>query len=168
MGGRADHTRGLGDLRGSVGSILQRACMHAEQRQPVRQESCISPRDAVALGLARPFGVQALLGLLSSHLLREVQATADRLVIIGDGRIVAQGSTKDLLSGAGTLVVADDESGLMAALAAADLVARTLPDGGFMVDAEPEAVGRAAVDGGVALSHLGPSEATTSSSCSST
>ena len=31
-------------------------------------------------------------------------------------------------------------------------------DGGFIVDAEPEAVGRAALAGGVALTHLGPSE----------
>ena len=108
--------------------------------------------------LLRDFADRGGTVLLSSHLLREVQATVDRLVIIGDGRIVAQGTTKDLLSGVGTLVVADDESGLMAALAAADLAARTLPDGGFMVDAEPEAVGRAALDGGVALSHLGPSE----------
>ena len=108
--------------------------------------------------LLRDFADRGGTVLLSSHLLREVQATVDRLVIIGDGRIVAQGTTKDLLSGVGTLVVADDESGLMAALAATDLAARTLPDGGFMVDAEPEAVGRAALDGGVALSHLGPSE----------
>ena len=90
--------------------------------------------------LLRDFADRGGTVLLSSHLLREVQATVDRLVIIGDGRIVAQGTTKDLLSGVGTLVVADDESGLMAALA------------------EPEAVGRAALDGGVALSHLGPSE----------
>ena len=108
--------------------------------------------------LLRDFADRGGTVLLSSHLLREVQATVDRLVIIGDGRIVAQGTTKDLLSGVGTLVVADDESGLMAALAATDLAARTLPDGGLMVDAEPEAVGRAALDGGVALSHLGPSE----------
>jgi len=108
--------------------------------------------------LLRDFADRGGTVLLSSHLLREVQATADRLVIIGDGRIVAQGTTKELLSGGGTLVVAVDESELMAALAAADLPARTLPDGGFVVEAEPEAVGRAALDGGVALSHLGPSE----------
>jgi len=108
--------------------------------------------------LLRDFADRGGTVLLSSHLLREVQATADRLVIIGDGRIVAQGTTKELLSAAGTLVVAVDESELMAALAAADLPARTLPDGGFVVEAEPEAVGRAALDGGVALSHLGPSE----------
>ena len=44
------------------------------------------------------------------------------------------------------------------ALAAAGLAARRAGDGGFVVDAEPEAVGRAALAGGVALTHLGPSE----------
>ena len=40
----------------------------------------------------------------------------------------------------------------------AGLTARPHPDGGFIVEAEPEEVGRAALAGGVALSRLGPSE----------
>lgn len=36
--------------------------------------------------------------LLSSHLLHEVQQVADHIVMIGQGRIVTQGSTTDLLS----------------------------------------------------------------------
>jgi len=36
--------------------------------------------------------------LLSSHLLHEVQQIADDLVMIGNGRVVAQGSVADLLS----------------------------------------------------------------------
>ena len=95
---------------------------------------------------------------LSSHLLYEVEAIADQLVIIGDGRIVADGSREELLAGAGTLVRATDADALAAALTAADLDAKHVEDGAFIVDANPEAVGRAALDGGVVLIHLAPSE----------
>ena len=104
--------------------------------------------------LLRDFADRGGTVLLSSHLLREVEAVADRLVIIGNGRIVAQGSRDELLAGAGTLVRATDAAALGAALAAAGLAAPAA-DGGFVVDAEPEAVGRAALDGGVVLTHLG-------------
>ena len=109
-------------------------------------------------GLLRDFADRGGTVLLSSHLLHEVEAIADRLVIIGNGRIAAQGSRAELLAGAGTLVRAADDAALQAALAAADLTAKPLDDGGFVVDAEPEQVGRAALDGAVALTHLGPSE----------
>jgi ABC-2 type transport system ATP-binding protein len=108
--------------------------------------------------LLRDFADRGGTVLLSSHLLHEVQAVADRLVIIGGGRIVAQGTTTELLAGAGTLVRATDESALGAALVAADLVPRPARDGGFLVEAVPEEVGRAALAGGVVLTHLGPSE----------
>jgi ABC-2 type transport system ATP-binding protein len=94
--------------------------------------------------------------LLSSHLLHEVDMIADRLVIIGSGRIVAEGSREELLSHSGTLVQAGDQEALGRALAAAGLDAREAEAGGFLVDAEPRAVGAAARDGGVALVHLAP------------
>jgi ABC-2 type transport system ATP-binding protein len=110
-------------------------------------------------GLLRDFADRGGTVLLSSHLLHEVEAIADRLVIIGNGRIAAQGSRAELLAGAGTLVRASDHAALGAALAAADLAAQAIADGGgYIVDAEPEAVGRAALEGSVALTHLGPSE----------
>jgi ABC-2 type transport system ATP-binding protein len=95
--------------------------------------------------------------LLSSHLLHEVDAVADQLVIIGSGRVVANGSRAELLAGAGTLVRARDEVALVAALDAAGLSSRSDGDGGLVVNAEPEDVGRAALEGGIALSHLSPS-----------
>ena len=107
--------------------------------------------------LLRDFADRGGTVLLSSHLLYEVEAVADQLVIIGAGRIVAQGSRAELLAGAGTLVEASDEAALLAALDAAGLPARAVA-GGFVVDAEPEDVGHAALAGDVALSRLGPSE----------
>ena len=107
--------------------------------------------------LLRDFADRGGTVLLSSHLLAEVEAVADQLVIIGGGRIAASGSREELLAGTGTLVRATDEAALEAALAAASLTASPV-DAGFVVDAQPEAVGRAALDGRVVLSHLGPSE----------
>ena len=46
--------------------------------------------------------------LLSSHLLHEIEVIADDLVVIGQGRIVAQGTKAELLAAAGTLVRTTD------------------------------------------------------------
>jgi ABC-2 type transport system ATP-binding protein len=53
-------------------------------------------------GLLRDFADRGGAVLLSSHLLREVEATADRLVVIGNGRIVADGAKEELLTASGT------------------------------------------------------------------
>jgi ABC-2 type transport system ATP-binding protein len=92
-------------------------------------------------GLLRDFAERGGTVLLSSHLLHE---------------IVAEGSKEELLSDAGTLVRADDGDALGRALAGAGLEAREAEGGGFLVDAEPRAVGAAAQGGGVALVHLAP------------
>ena len=51
--------------------------------------------------LLRDFADRAGTVLLSSHLLREVEAVADQLVVIGNGKIVAQGSKQELLAATG-------------------------------------------------------------------
>ena len=107
--------------------------------------------------LLRDFADRGGTVLLSSHLLAEVEMVADQLVIIGNGRIAAAGSRSELLAGTGTLVRATDMDALAAAMEAAGLTASAV-EAGLVVDAEPEAVGRAALDGRVVLSHLGPSE----------
>jgi ABC-2 type transport system ATP-binding protein len=108
--------------------------------------------------LLRDFADRGGTVLLSSHLLGEVDAIADRLMIIGAGKIVAQGTRAELLAGSGTLVRARDAAALRAALEAVEMTVRPGSDGGYVVDAEPEDVGRAALAGGVALTHLAPSE----------
>jgi ABC-2 type transport system ATP-binding protein len=110
--------------------------------------------------LLRDFADRGGTVLLSSHLLREVEVVADRLVIIAAGRIVASGTRTELLAGVGsTLVHATDGTALAAALSAAGLAAQhNGAEGAYLVDAEPERVGRAALEGGVVLTRLGPSE----------
>jgi ABC-2 type transport system ATP-binding protein len=51
--------------------------------------------------LLRDFAARGGTVLLSSHLLAEVQATADHLVIIDQGSVVARGSQASLLAGTG-------------------------------------------------------------------
>jgi ABC-2 type transport system ATP-binding protein len=51
--------------------------------------------------MLRDFAARGGTVLLSSHLLAEVQATADHLVIIDHGRVVASGSQTSLLAGTG-------------------------------------------------------------------
>jgi ABC-2 type transport system ATP-binding protein len=104
-------------------------------------------------GLLRDFADRGGTVLLSSHLLREVEAVADRLVVIGGGRIVAQGDKAELLADGGTLVRARDGAALRRALAAAGLAARDTTDG-LLVRAGSEAVGQAAADAGVTLTEL--------------
>ena len=105
-------------------------------------------------GLLREFADRGGTVLLSSHLLREVEVIADHLVVIGRGRIVAQGSKSELLNVAGVRVRATDSGALRAALDTAGLPATASPDGSFAVDAETEAVGRAALAAGVVLTEL--------------
>ena len=59
-------------------------------------------------GLLRGFADRGGTVLLSSHLLAEVEAVADRMMIIGGGRIQAQGTRAELLTESGTIVEADD------------------------------------------------------------
>ena len=59
-------------------------------------------------GLLRGFADRGGTVLLSSHLLAEVEAVADRMMIIGGGRIQAQGTRAELLTESGTIVEAAD------------------------------------------------------------
>ncbi len=91
--------------------------------------------------------------LLSSHLLHEIDAIADQLVLINRGRIVASGSKDELLATGGALVRSGDRAALSRALDAAGIEYKVDGDG-LLAAAEPERVGAAAHAGGVALSEL--------------
>jgi ABC-2 type transport system ATP-binding protein len=95
--------------------------------------------------------------LLSSHLLGEVEHTVDRLLVIGEGRIVADSPVASLLGADGTAVRAADPVALVAALEAAGLPVQHGTDGALLVPgAEPAAVGVVAAAAGVALTDLRP------------
>jgi ABC-2 type transport system ATP-binding protein len=108
--------------------------------------------------LLRDFADRAGTVLLSSHLLREVEAVADQLVVIGNGKIVAQGSKAELLAATGVVVRGLDRVALHEALADAGLTATPGSDGALLVEAEAEAVGRAAAAAGVVLLELRPAD----------
>jgi ABC-2 type transport system ATP-binding protein len=108
--------------------------------------------------LLRDFADRAGTVLLSSHLLREIEAVADNLIMIGDGRIVAQGRKDDLLASTGVIVRGLDQAALHESLAEAGLIATPGADGALLVEAEAEAVGRAAAAAGVVLLELRPAE----------
>jgi ABC-2 type transport system ATP-binding protein len=109
-------------------------------------------------GLLQDFAARGGTVLLSSHLLGEVQATVDRLVVIGAGRVVANDSLDELLAGSGTLVRGLDPIALNKALTAAGLDVEPLADGRFRVDATAEQVGRAAAAAGQVLLELRDSD----------
>src|ERR1700754_2844158 len=90
--------------------------------------------------LLRDFADRGGTVLLSSHLLAEVEAVADRMIILGDGRIQAQGTRAELLPRTGTIVEADDLDGLDAALQRAGLTLLPVDGDRRLVDAQPQEV----------------------------
>jgi ABC-2 type transport system ATP-binding protein len=106
-------------------------------------------------GLLGDFAERGGTVLLSSHLLHEVEAIADRIVIIADGRIVGEGTADDLLGGGPqTLVRARDIRGLRLALRESDVPFGDGQNGALLVDASADDVGEVALCSRVALSEL--------------
>ena len=109
-------------------------------------------------GLLREYADRGGTVLLSSHLLHEIEVIADDLVVIGNGRVVAQGATRELLRTAGTFVRAADPAALATALATAGITTQDAHDGGVRTEVDPEQVGRVAAAAGIALVELRPAE----------
>ena len=96
--------------------------------------------------------------LLSSHLLNEIERIADDIVVIGRGKIVAQGATEELLRPSGTFVRSIDDATLSAAMTGRDMEFSAEDGGGLRTPAEPHEIGAVAAGLGLALTELRPAD----------
>lgn len=102
--------------------------------------------------------------LLSSHLMSELELVADHLVVIGRGRVLADTSMADFLSGSSRrhVLVRSPDAARLAALVAGDdvVVESAAADELAVVGLEAPAIGRLAAQHGIELHQLTPREAT--------
>ncbi|CAA9247030.1 MAG: Efflux ABC transporter, ATP-binding protein [uncultured Blastococcus sp.] len=97
--------------------------------------------------------------LLSSHLLGEVEHTVDRLLVIGNGRIVADAPVAELLGAEGTAVRALDPAAFARALEEAGFHVQHGTQGVLLVPGtDPSQVGAVAAAGGHVLVELRPQQ----------
>ena len=108
-------------------------------------------------GLLRGYAERGGTVLLSSHLLNEVEQIADDIVMIGHGRIVAQGSPQDLMQNTGTFVKAAENDVLARALRDNGLAVAAVGDG-FRVDAEALQIGKITAAAQIPLIELRPAD----------
>jgi ABC-2 type transport system ATP-binding protein len=97
--------------------------------------------------------------LVSSHLLSEVEQTVDRVVIVGAGRLVREGTMEQLRSGAdgaGTVLVRSPEVARLADVLRAAGASVSSEDGGALAvtGSTPADVGRRAFAAGIELHEL--------------
>ena len=101
--------------------------------------------------------------LVSSHLMAEMALTADHLVVIGRGRLIADTTVAEFVEQAGqrsVLVRTPDGTALRAALEQHGAAVTASDDGGLLVTGlEAPAIGQAAADTGTVLHELTPQRA---------
>ena len=105
-------------------------------------------------GLLRDYADRGGTVLLSSHLLHEIEVIADDLVVIGNGRIVAQGTKSDLLRSAGSIVRTTDREVIARALVDSGVTSSPVGDDGLLAQADAELVGKVAFAAGVPVIEL--------------
>jgi ABC-2 type transport system ATP-binding protein len=114
--------------------------------------------------LLRTLAAEGRTVLLSSHLMSEMAMTADRLVIIGRGRLIAQATMADFLAaGSGSSVtVRSPQARELAALLTARGVTVTRQDGDTLAvtGSTPEEIGELARADGLTLTGLTADQAT--------
>lgn len=110
--------------------------------------------------LLRDFADRGGTVLLSSHMLAEVRATVDHLVIIRAGQVVQRGAVTDLLAAGGIVARATDPAALGRLLTGSSVPFAMLPDGAAQIPADAgadaERIAALAVRAGLALVELRP------------
>ncbi|MGA0566209.1 ATP-binding cassette domain-containing protein [Rathayibacter sp. KR2-224] len=100
---------------------------------------------------------------ISSHLMSEMAQTADHLIVLGRGRVLADAPIADVIAGATRRVVrvrTPDVRGLTGALSGPDVTVTSFDDGALEVSGLDAAqIGDAAAAHGVALHELTPVDA---------
>jgi ABC-2 type transport system ATP-binding protein len=109
-------------------------------------------------GLLRDYADRGGTVLLSSHLLHEIEVVADDLVVIGNGRIVAQGAKDDLLRSAGSMLRTADRDVVALALEHAGIASTPVGTDGLLAQAETTRVGTIAFAAGVPVVELKPAD----------
>ena len=176
--GRVEHLFDLVGLAGAADKRVGTYSLGMRQRLGVAQALVGDPAalilDEPANGLdpegiawmrtlLRDFADRGGTVLLSSHLLHEVQATADHLVVIAGGAVVAAGRLDDLLASSTILVRSPDPIALAAALDTARIDYVAGPGDALTVDVSggrvtTEVLAGVARDHHVLLTELRPSE----------
>jgi len=114
--------------------------------------------------LLRSLAAEGRTVLLSSHLMSEMAVTADRLIIIGRGRLIAQTTVEDLLStGSGGFVrVRSPQASALAELLTAQgaTVTRHAEQALAITGATSDAIGELAKANGLTLTELSAHQAT--------
>ncbi|TDE41370.1 ABC transporter ATP-binding protein [Nonomuraea mesophila] len=108
--------------------------------------------------LMRGLAAEGRTVLVSSHLMSEMAQTADHLIVIGKGKLIADiGISEFVRQGSNVLVRADDQERLAAKLTEAGGTVLPGADGALIVTGlEARQVGRAALDAEVVLTELTP------------
>lgn len=108
--------------------------------------------------LVRGLAAEGRTVLLSSHLMSEMAQTADHLIVLGRGTIIADATVDEVIAratGASVRVRTPDLARLAQTIASADVALTTLDDGAAVVTGlTPAQVGDAAASTGVALHEL--------------
>lgn len=110
--------------------------------------------------LARHYAAEGRTVFLSSHLMSEMAQTADHVIVLGRGRIIADAPIEEILAGATkkAVTVRSPQARLLAErLAAPDVTVTSTPDGALAITGISAAqIGEAAAQASIVLHELTP------------